>query len=77
MYPVPTNNAMSMYFSSRFFDEIIFSVMAIIFTTYLSCGCAHVFGDGDASKVEEGDGEHNEGEKPAEGSRIRHLGESI
>ena len=76
MCPVPTNNEMNISFS-RFFDEILFSVMAIIFTTYLSCGCAHVFGDGDASKVEEGDGEHNEGEKPAEGSRIRHLGESI
>ena len=49
----------------------------IISTTYLSCGCAHVFGDGDASKVEEGNGEHNKGEKTAEGSRIRHLGESI
>ena len=49
----------------------------MISVTYLSCGCAHVFGDGDASKVEEGNGEHNKGEKTAEGSRIGHLGESI
>ena len=51
--------------------------MAIKSITYLSCGCAHVFGDGDPGEVEEGDGEHDEGEQPAKGARVGHLGESI
>ena len=36
-----------------------------------------MLGDGDAGEVEEGDGEDDEGEQPAEGARVWHLGESI
>ena len=36
-----------------------------------------MLGDGDPGEVEEGDGEHDEGEQPAKGARVGHLGESI
>ena len=45
--------------------------------SHLSCGCAHVLGDGDPGEVEEGDGEDDEGEQPAKSPIVGHLGESI
>ena len=37
---------------------------------HLSGGCTHVLGDGHAGEVEEGDGEDDEGEQPAERARV-------
>ena len=36
-----------------------------------------MLGDGDAGKVEEGDGEDDEGEQPTKCPIVGHLGESI
>ena len=44
---------------------------------HLSGGRAHVLGDGDPGKVEEGNGEDDEGEQPTKCSRVGHLGERI